>query len=348
MNAKHFIGSPHVLLPLVLFLTATAFSQSPQIFVENTRSDLGGRNSISGTVLLPAGTAAGTRIRVRLSTPGAEVSTSTDETGKFYISGLKTGTYTLYIDGEGDLEPDSQRIDISDPAAAPNGQVYSVIVRLRGKGGGAAPKPGTVNADLAGIPKRAVQLYMKGLDQSAKGDNKGAVESLLRAVAEHPDFMLAHSELGVQYQKLNDMEKADQHLSSALKIKPDAYEPLANRGIVLVRLRKYADAEPVLRAAIKIKENAPVVHFYLGRSLLGQKRPDEAEPVFRTAHTQGGNDMIEARRALATIYLERGENQKALEEIEAYLAANPAAADEKHLRETVRQLKEWLKANQKP
>ena len=62
----------------------------------------------------------------------------------------------------------------------------------------------------------------------------------------------------------------------------------------------------------------------------------------------GGNDMIEARRALATIYLERGENEKGLKEIEAYLAVNPKAADEKHLRETVRQIKEWLKANKKP
>jgi len=350
MNAKQFSGSPKTLLRLLvlLFLTAPAVTQSPQILVENTRSDLGGRNSISGTVLLPAGTAASTRIRVRLSTAGAEISTWTDETGKFFISGLRTGTYVLYIDPEGDLEPDSQRVDISDPTAAPSGQVYSVIVRLRRKGSGIATKPGTVSAELAGVPKRAVQLYMKGLDLSAKADNKGAVESLLRAVAEYPDFMLAHSELGVQYQKLNDLEKADEHLLAALKIKPDAYEPLANRGIVLVRLRKYADAEPLLRGAIKIKENSPVVHFYLGRSLLGQKRPDEAEPVFRTAHTLGGNDMIEARRALATIYLERGNNQKALEEIEAYLDGNPSAADEKHLRETARQLKEWLKANQKP
>ncbi len=350
MNARQFFASSRTLFPSIVFLffTMAAGAQSPQILVENTRSDMGGRNSIAGTVLLPTGTAANTRIRVRLSTPGAEVSTRTDEFGKFYISGLKQGTYTLHIDPDGDLEPDSQRVEISDPAAAPNGQTYTVVVRLRPKASRAAPKPGVVNAELSGIPNRAVELYMKGLELSAKGDNKAAVESLLRAVAEHPDFMLAHSELGVQYQKLNNLEKADEHLLAALKIKPDAYEPLANRGIVLVRLRKYADAEPVLRAAIKLKEQSPVVHFYLGRSLLGQKRPADAEPVFRTAYEQGGNDMIEARRALATIYLERGENQRALEEIEAYLAGNPSAADAEHLRETVRKLKEWLKANPKP
>ena len=346
MKAKQPIG-PLLVVTVLLLVAFPALSQDPLILVENTRSDLGGRNAIAGNVLLPSGTAAGTRIRVRLSTPGADVSTMTDESGRFYISGLRTGTYTLYVEPDGDLEPESQRVEISDPGAAPRGQVHSVTVRLRKKGGSPV-KTGTVNAELAGVPKKAVDLYMKGLERSAKGDNKGAVEQLLLAVAEHKDFRQAHSELGVLYQKLNDLEKADEHLKAALAIKPDAYEPLANRGIVLVRLRKYADAEPVLRSAIKIKEPSPIVHFYLGRSLLGQKRPDEAEGEFKTAFEQGGNEMIEARRALATIYLERGDNEKALAEIEAYLLGNPTAADEKHLRETVKQIKEWLQANKKP
>jgi Tfp pilus assembly protein PilF len=200
-----------------------------------------------------------------------------------------------------------------------------------------------VSAELAGVPHDAVELYEKAGARAATGDTKGAVDLLLNAVAEHPEFFLAHSELGVQYQKLNDLEKADHHLQRALKIKPEAYEPLANRGIVLVRLRKYAEAEPLLRSAIKVKDDSPIVYFYLGRSLLGQKRSNDAEPVFKTAFEKGGNDMIEARRALATIYLERGENDKALVEIEAYLAANPAAYDAKQLRETADKIKEYLK-----
>lgn len=346
MKAKQHVR-PVLLGTVLLLATLPALSQDPLILVENTRSDLGGRNAIAGTVLLPTGTPANTRIRIRLSTPGADVSTTTDASGKFYISGLRTGTYTLYVEPDGDLEPESQRVEISDPGAAPRGQVHSVMVRLRKKSERTA-KPGAVNAELAGIPKRASELYMIALERSAKGDTKGAVEQLLRAVAEYQGFMLAHSELGVQYQRLNDLEKADEHLKLALTIKPDAYEPLANRGIVLVRLRKYAEAEPLLQNAIKLKEPSPVVHFYLGRSLLGQKRPVEAEPEFKTAFEQGGNEMIEARRALATIYLDRGENEKALVEIEAYLVGNPTTTDEKHLRETVKQIKEWLKANPKP
>ena len=275
-----------------------------------------------------------------------EVATTTDESGRFAISGLRDGTYTIHIDSDDNFEAERRDVEISVPPGTA-AQVYSVLIRLREKPRKTA-KVAVVDADTASIPKRALGLYQKGMALSAKGNNKGAVEQLLLAVAEYPEFMMAHTELGVLYQKLNDLDKADEHLRTALKLKPDAYEPLANRGIVLVRLRKYAEAEPVLRRAVKIRETSPIVHFYLGRSLLGQKRPDEAETEFKTAHTQGGNDMIEARRALATIYLERGENEKALVEIEAYLTANPSAADEKHLRETAKQIKEWLKANPKP
>jgi Tfp pilus assembly protein PilF len=276
----------------------------------------------------------------------AEVSTMTDEAGRFLISGLPDGGYTIYVDPPEKYQPQSENIEISANRMA-GGQTFSLQFRLRDNAR-AETKPVVVNIDLADVPKRAVEYYEKAGERAAADDAKGAVELLLKAVAEHPAFFLAYSELGVQYQKLNDLEKADEYLQTALKIRPDAYGALANRGIVLVRLRKYADAEPLLRRAITMKDDSPIVDFYLGRSLLGQKRPNDAEPVFKSAFAKGGKEMIEARRALATIYLERGENEKAMVEIEAYLGANPTAYDAKQLQETVTKIKEWLKTNAKP
>lgn len=335
-----------ILLALLLALSVWGSAQVPPGLTERTTTDFGGRHSITGTVLLPNGNPPSERIRIRLVSPGRDVSTTTDESGRFLVSGLPDGGYTVYVEPSDQYQPQSEDIEISSNRAA-GGQTFSVNFRLR-ESGRTQTKPGVVNVDLAGVPKRAVEFYEQGGTKAAAGDTKGAVEQLLKAVAEHAEFYLAHAELGVQYQKLNDLEKADNHLQAALKLKPDAYEPLANRGIVLVRLRKYAAAEPILRHAITLKEGSPILQFYLGRSLLGQKRPDDAEPVFRTAFAQGGNEMIEARRALATIYLDRGENDKALVEIEAYLAANPKAYDAAQLQETAAKIKEWLKANAKP
>lgn len=335
-----------IFLALTCLLSLHVAPQVPPGLTENTATGFGGRHSITGTVLLPSGNPPSERIRIRLLSPGRDVSTTTDETGRFLISGLPDGGYTIYVEPSEKYQPQSENIEISSNRMA-GGQTFTVQFRLR-ENPRAQAKPGIVNADLAGIPKRAVEFYEKAGARAVADDTKGAVDLLLKSVAEHPDFFLAHSELGVQYQKLNDLEKADHHLQAALKIKPEAYEPLANRGIVLVRLRKYAEAEPVLRRAIKIKDDSPVVYFYLGRSVLGQRRPGDAESIFKAAFEKGGNDMIEARRALATIYLERGENEKAVVEIEAYLAVNPTAYDAKQLQETVAKIKEWLKANPKP
>lgn len=311
-----------------------------------TRLDLGGGNSVNGTVLSPEGAAISSGLRIRLSRAGVDATIYADEYGRFTITGLNEGSYLISVEAGDDIEPQTQQVEIFVPRFS-TPQNYAVTFRMRYKKGATA-KPGVVEASLAGVPDGAVESYRKAAAAAAKGDTKKAVEELLVAVAEHPDFMLAHAELGVQYQKVNELEKADEHLRIALRLKPDAYEPLANRGIVLVRLKKYADAEPMLRGALKQKGESAIVHFYLGRSLLGQKRPDDAEAEFRAAFEKGGNDMIEARRALATIHLERGENEKGLKEIEAYLAVNPKPADEAHLRETVKQIKEWLRTNKKP
>ena len=65
--------------------------------------------------------------------------------------------------------------------------------------------------------------------------------------------MLALNELGVEYLKLGELEKADDALRSALKIDPEAFEPLMNHDITLVRMERYQDAEPELRQALREK-----------------------------------------------------------------------------------------------
>jgi tetratricopeptide (TPR) repeat protein len=347
MKLDRFAVLRYAVVFLFVLSSQLLLAQVPPGLTERTATEFGGRHSITGMILLPSGRSPSERIRIRLVSPGRDVVTTTDESGRFLISGLPDGGYTIYVDPPEKYQPHSESIELVPATLAGGGQTYRVQIRLRD----AARTPthtGVVDADLASVPKSAVAHYEKAGERAVAGDTKAAVEHLLSAVAEYPEFFLAHSELGVQYQKLNELEKADHHLQKALKIKPGAFEPLANRGIILVRLRRYSEAERVLREAIKIKDSSAVVNFYLGRSLLGQNRPDDAEPVFKTAFDLGGNEMIEARRALATIFLGRGENEKALVEIEAYLTGNPKAYDAAQLQETAAKIREWLKTNAKP
>lgn len=342
MNCRTVFGRATSLLLLSL-LPVLALSQSIN---DVRRADAEGPHSIAGIVYTPARKPAGRGIMVRVSKWGDDVIAWTDDDGEFRVTGMGNGTFTVSVSPDGDYESESQRVEITlPPKAAP--QTFHVNLQLQSKQGAKA-RTGVIDAELASVPKKALQHYIKAKTAVSGRDNKTAIDEFLKAVALHPEFALAHLELGELYQKLNELERSDEHLRIALKLKPGAYEPLATRGVVLARMKKYAEAEPLLRDAVKIKDESPIVRFYLGRSLAGQKRPEVAEAEFLSALKMGGNSMNEARRALANIYLERGDNEKALAEIDAYLAFNPAPADEMKLRETAQRLRNSLKDNGKP
>ncbi len=336
MNTRKNYRPTLFLLTIIIFLACAthSFSQIAGGMTETTRTDFGGNSFISGSVFFPSGSPINFRIRVRLSSiTGGEIFSNSDDSGKFVFSRLSRGTYTVTIDGEQDFEPVSQVVDILQ-----NRDVQNVSFRLTAKVK-ISKKPELINAENATVPKKALNIYEYALALAGTGDNKGAIVQLKLAIAEYPAFMLAYTEMGVQYLKLNELEKADEALQAALKIKPDAYEPLVNRGIVMFRSKQFVEAESLLRRALNAKEQSAVAHFYLGRTFVSVKRYDEAEKEFGSAISIGGEQMKEAHRLLASMFLDREDYKRALAELETYLQLAPTAPDAEQLRDVVSQLK---------
>jgi len=298
---------------------------------------LGGVNTITGTVLV-----GGQRmerhvtVRLRTMTKGDRV-VVTDDYGNFAFRGLGSGDYTIVIDKEKDFQPFFQVVSIIQPRGFPP-QTYTLSIRLTPKTETAA-KPGVINAELAKIPKPALDLFNKAQELAKNGDNSQAIVQLKAAIASYPEFMLAYNELGVQYMRLNDLQKSDEALQAALKIDPKAFMPLMNRGIVLVMQKRYGDAEPVLREAVKIKSDQAVAHYFLGQAVANLGNFDEAEKELTTAVKLGGDEMKEAHRLLAIIYSSRGDKKHAIEELEAYLRLVPTTPDAAQLRNVILKLK---------
>lgn len=328
----------------VLFLFASTTLVLGQIaggLTETTRTDFGGNSFISGSVFFPSGAPINFRIGIRLaSITGGEIFAHSDDTGKFVFSRLARGTYTVTIDGEQDYEPVSQTVEIFQ-----NRDIQNLSFRLREKPK-RTNKPELINAEIAAAPKKALELYQNAIKLSNAGDVKAAIEQLKLAVAEYPEFSFAYTELGVQYLKLNEMDKADEALKIALKIKPQAYEPLLVRGIAMFRLNRFSEAETALIAALKAKDQSAVARFYLGRTFMSQKQYDKAEKEFNLSLTIGGDQMKEAHRMLASMFLDREDYKRTLSELEIYLKLAPATPDADQLRGVVSQLKTLVK--QKP
>lgn len=333
------INSLSRLLSISLGVLCFIASATAQVFIPPgaTDTNLGGGNAITGHIVSATGGRISRRVNVRLQTmTKGDRTMLTDELGSFSFRGLPSGEYAIVIDKEKDFEPARQTVDIRQIRGAPP-SVYHVVVILKLKG--ANGNPGVVNAELADVPARAVAFYNKALEKSAAGKNQEAIDQLKLAIAAHPKFAIALTELGVQYQRVDKLEEAELALKAALDIKPDSFTTLINHGIVLVRLKRYADAEAPLRRALQQKDDSAIAHYYLGRALAYQGRYDIAEVELNLAVTFGGEEMKEAHRYLAGVYSARGKPQRAIAELEIYLKLAPQSPDADHLREMIAKLR---------
>jgi Flp pilus assembly protein TadD len=335
----------------LLYLVISVAAQIGGVDPDPSDAGTGGRNMIAGNVYFPSGRKVDKRIRVRLTTSErGDITTTTDDNGAFSFHRLAPGTYTVVIDGEKDYEPIAERIDITQPqtrAASRPGQNITLQIQLRLKASSGAA-PSVVSRDFANVPQAALDFYRKALELAQAGNSKAAVEQLRQAIAVYSDFMLAFNELGVQYVRLGDLEKADRTLQTALKIAPDAFAPLLNHGIVLVLLNRYPAAEPDLRGAVNQDEQSALAHYYLGRTLARLRHFDEAEGQLTRALDLGGDEVKEAHRYLGAIYNDRGDNLHAIVQLETYLRLAPSARDADQIRQIIQQLKRSSTADGKP
>lgn len=323
---------------LSFLLSGWGTAQTPGDFA---RPNLPGQHTITGLLYTPDRYPAGRGVLIRVSRVGNDVTVWTDQDGKFSVGNVINGTYTISVVAGEEYEPLSSRLEVTLPQNS-TPQTFWVNLQLRWKPN-ISPKPRTIDASLAGVPQKALRHYEKAKSAISKGETQAAVDALLQAVAEDPDFTAAHTELGIQYQKLNKLEEAEEHLRTALKLRPNVYEALANLGIVLSRRAKHEEAETVLLEVLKTRNDSAITYFYLGRSLLAQKKLDPAEVALKNALAIGGNEMTEAHRSLANLYLQRGDDAKAIVELETYLQKKPGTPDEAKLRRTVQQIKDLLK-----
>jgi tetratricopeptide (TPR) repeat protein len=139
---------------------------------------------------------------------------------------------------------------------------------------------------------------------------------------------------------MNQLEDADEAFQSALKITPDAISPLINRGIANVLMKRYGEAVPMLRKALAKNDQSATGHYFLGQALANLGLFDEAEKELQASVKLGKEEMKEAHRLLAIIYVNKGAKKQAADELEAYLKLAPDAPDAAQLKDKIRQLRE--------
>jgi lipoprotein NlpI len=303
-----------------------------------------GNHTIQGRVFFPSGQSGAVKIvKVSLETTSSMggASTVSDQDGVFRFNSLRPGRYSVVVDAGKEYEAPRETVDI-DPGQMGDKQVN---IQLRFKAG--------ANPALAGVPKEASDLYEKGTAAAQKGNSKSAVEFLSQAVAIYPNFSAALSDLGVQYMKLGQMDKAAETFDALLKLKPDDVIGHLDLGIALYNqstslfaekkldesVQKASQAETQLREALRLKSPGPTAHYYLGMSLIKLRKYDEAQKELELAVSNGGENLAQAHRYLGGLYQRSQKNKEAADELEKYLKLDPKAPDVDRIKKLISDLR---------
>jgi tetratricopeptide (TPR) repeat protein len=329
MSAKKLL----VLVSMTLLAAFSANAQAPGSSRGVVSGD--GNNMIQGRIHFPAGqSVSGRGVKVSLESVSAfgNYTAVADQDGVFRFTSLPAGSYTVVVDAGPEYEKAREPVNI-DREASRGGRSVQVTIHLQ-------PKVDASNPLFANVPEKARGLYQKGSAAARKGDAKAAVEFLSNAVAAHPDFPIALSELGSQYIILKQWDKAGETYDALLKLKPADAAAHLNLGIVRYNQKKIEDAESNLRKALELKSAGPTAHYYLGLTLINLKRLDEAEKEFETAIANGGENLALAHRYLGGLYMMNvKKKQEAADELEKYLKLDPKAPDADRIKATIKDLR---------
>lgn len=333
-------GLPTAGAMLFMFLCATAAgAQVGGIDPDPGDPGNGGRNTIEGTIFYDNGRRLDRRVKVRLRGLNTDKFMMSDDSGAFGFRRLGGGNYTLTVDAGSDFEIASESLDIVEPMRRRGdpGQTYSVQITLHAKRAGAKPV-GTVDAS-GGVPEPARKLYKEALDSIEAGDSKKAIAQLSEAIKLYPTFVPALNELGVQYMRQKEYDKAEGPLREAVRLAPDTFTPQYNLGILMLQKKDYVTAATALEHAVQKDGSSAVAHFNLGKAFVNLGVYNKAEPELLQAVRLGGENTIEAHRYLGAVYIETHNNARAVEHLEQYLSLAPKAKDAEKIREIVKQLR---------
>ncbi len=291
----------------------------------------GGIHTIQGKVYDPSGKPIQTQLRITLESPNTStLSAATDADGAFLFRSLGAGEYRLTVYGGKEYENALEYPSIYREAS-PGGRIVSLTIQMR-------LKP-SLDPRFASVSSDAMNAYKKGMEAAGSGDTKKAIEQLSKAVSAQENFGPALAELGVQYLKSGQLDRAAASLEAAVKLAPEEFYPQLNHGIALLNQKKFDQAEQHLRIALQKNSAAPTAHMYLGMALMNQKKLEEAQKEFETAISSNSPEVSIAHRYLGGIFWGQRDYKRAAEELETYLKLVPKAADAERTRQAITELR---------
>jgi len=298
-------------------------------------------HSLQGRVAFPNGSSPPNAVRVKLTFNGMNIyETFTDLSGRFSFTALRTGTYQLTAEGDGEtFETTTVYADVA--AFGHAAQVFTQNIQLRLKSGKSVSPAAvtTVEALDPNTPARSREEYEKGVKDAGNNKPENAVKHFQEAITIYPQFYSAHVAIAEQYAKLKRDEDAAGAYQKAIELKPDRAPAYVGLGVMLVKQKKYNDAIAPLRRSLEIAKHSSTPYLFLGLAemMIGDFQSSETDLL--RAYEIGRPGL--AHIYLANLYELKHEPARAIDQLNAFLKENPNLPDARQteLREAIEKLR---------
>lgn len=209
---------------------------------------------------------------------------------------------------------------------------------------------------LKSNPNDGEALIYRGQIQIRDGQAHDAADTLQQVLHSEPDNAVAHYHLGIAFDVLGDVSRAEAEWRSAVKLNPaltDAQKALAAaemrnaewnalrdtgtqlinlqpnvpdgyalRAIAEINLKQVSDGENDLQKAINVAPQNPMGYIQMGNLRASQSRVPDALKFYEQALDRDSNSG-EAMLGIANVYLAQKQTDKAIARVQAQLGKQP-------------------------
>jgi len=263
-----------------------------------------------------------------------------DASGRFRVSGLRMGKYTVRVETPGTpYEEQSQQLELQSLRRMGGDETFPLEFRLKHKKGN-EPAMGNGSVFAQNVPKAARTEFERGVNSLKNNKTEAAIASFKKAVTIFPDYFDALESLGVEYTKNGQYESAVESLAHAIKINSRAPRSLYAVGVAYLNLHRVTEAIEWLEKSAQLDPNSPNTQMMLGLAYGHGGAFDKSEAAFNKALQLGGPAAAEAHFYLAGLFNKQGKYREARRELETFLRESKNVKEPAQVKAMIEKLKE--------
>ena len=178
------------------------------------------------------------------------------------------------------------------------------------------------------IPPKALKEIERSKKAFEAGDLRASNGHLEKALRIYPDLLQARFDLGGNYLRLHEYEKALPEFQQIIEGKPDFAEGHYALSVAFFLMHRYPEAEASARRALELDPEPTEYRYMVGNAIIAQGRcTPEAKELLRQSRDKFPNASL----VLAQILLNERKIDDVVTELRAYLRApdplNKASAE---------------------